>query len=58
LRDVAPTRSTLDGRFTSAEDEDAERDKLLQAVEDIGVQIMRRRPAAAARSSRTRSRER
>ena len=32
----------LDGRFASAEDEAAEREKLLRRFEEIGVQIMRR----------------
>jgi ATP-dependent Zn protease len=39
---MGPNPIDLDGRFASAEDEDAEREKLLQRFEDIGVQIMRR----------------
>jgi ATP-dependent Zn protease len=39
---MGPNPIDLNGRFTSAEDADAEREKLLHRLEDIGVQIMRR----------------
>jgi ATP-dependent Zn protease len=39
---MGPNPISLDGRFATAEDEAAEREKLLQRYEEIGVQIMRR----------------
>jgi cell division protease FtsH len=39
---MGPNAIDLNGRFASAEDEAAEREKLLQRFEDIGVQIMNR----------------
>jgi sugar phosphate isomerase/epimerase len=39
---MGPNPIDLNGRFASADDEAAEREKLLQRFEDIGVQIMNR----------------
>jgi sugar phosphate isomerase/epimerase len=39
---MGPNPIDLNGRFASADDEAAERDKLLQRFEEIGVQIMNR----------------
>jgi ATP-dependent Zn protease len=39
---MGPERIDLDGRFTAIEDEDAERDKLMERFERIGLQIMNR----------------
>jgi hypothetical protein len=39
---MGPNSIDLNGRFANAEDADAEREKLLHRLEEIGVQIMRR----------------